>query len=478
MALASPRDGDCVWREFIARAELIVDLEGLPDGAWDAIRACDVCFDLAAASGGFAAPRQCVGVDDARDVLLGPAPPGPSALRVTLEQRGADGAGGGGVVAEAEPARVWIANGLRCAMGEGGAPPLHPFPLDPELARARRAAALAAPAASFLRVRWPAAGALLRSDVLVVALSLERAGPAGLGGAVERVRPEGLVEIVVTPLPFRGAEPAAPPPAAITLVSDDAHDFMEFPLPRELLHAAAALGGGDGAAHAARAAAAAALGADAADDALGSALARVGVEVRLTPPAGDANAPLAANPFDVYVLAARAAPPLPQLGLPCGGDDAANAAAALELCHPDAALAGWVLTAAALAARPGLLPSLPFVLVLAHWDEDVSWLARQPYPVLLYEKRPGRARDEAGAHGVAHNVGGESVAFLRFFADYYERLPRRALMLHSHRYACVCRARALSSDRLRTRAHKVSHGGRAHLATAPPARARQRRRGQ
>ena len=161
-----------------------------------------------------------------------------------------------------------------------------------------------------------------------------------------------------------------------------------------------------------------------------------------------------------------------------GGGAAADAAAALELCHPDAALAGWVLTAAALAARPGLLPSLPLVLVLAHWDEDVSWLARQPYPVLLYEKRPGRARDEAGAHGVAHNVGGESVAFLRFFADYYERLPRRALMLHSHRYACVCRARALSSDRLRTRAHKVSHGGRAHLATAPPARARQRRRGQ
>ena len=167
--------------------------------------------------------------------------------------------------------------------------------------------------------------------------------------------------------------------------------------------------------------------------------------MRLTPPGGDASAPLAATPFDVYVLAARAAPPLPRLGLPCGGDAAADAAAR-ALCHPDAALAGWVLTAAALAARPGLLPSLPLVLVLAHWDEDVSWLARQPYPVLLYEKRPGRARDEAGAHGVAHNVGGESVAFLRFFADYYERLPRRALMLHSHRYACVCRARALSSD--------------------------------
>ena len=87
VALASPRDGDCVWREFIARAELIVDLEGLPDGAWDAIRACDVCFELAADAGGFAAPRQCVGVDDARDVLLGPAPPGPA--RPATEDRAA-----------------------------------------------------------------------------------------------------------------------------------------------------------------------------------------------------------------------------------------------------------------------------------------------------------------------------------------------------------------------------------------------------
>ena len=48
--------------------------------------------------------------------------------------------------------------------------------------------------------------------------------------------------------------------------------------------------------------------------------------------------------------------------------------------------------------------------------------------------------------GVAHNVGGESVAFLRFFADYYEQLPRRALMLHSHRYACVARALSISQN--------------------------------
>ena len=47
----------------------------------------------------------------------------------------------------------------------------------------------------------------MRSDVLVVALSLERAGPPGSGGAAEQARPEGRVEIVVTPLPFRGSEP-------------------------------------------------------------------------------------------------------------------------------------------------------------------------------------------------------------------------------------------------------------------------------
>lgn len=47
-----------------------------------------------------------------------------------------------------------------------------------------------------------------------------------------------------------------------------------------------------------------------------------------------------------------------------------------------------VLPASLLQSEPSLLPSLPTVLLLSHYHEDLSWLTRQPYPAIIYEKKP------------------------------------------------------------------------------------------
>jgi len=73
------------------------------------------------------------------------------------------------------------------------------------------------------------------------------------------------------------------------------------------------------------------------------------------------------------------------------------------------------------------------VLLLAHWDEDYSWLVHQPFPAIIYEKKPPRNK-QAGKHGVPFNAGNEASAYLKYIVDYYDDLPTRTIFLHSHRY--------------------------------------------
>ena len=122
-----------------------------------------------------------------------------------------------------------------------------------------------------------------------------------------------------------------------------------------------------------------------------------------------------APPLDVVVDAREEAPP------PLSGDVFGE-------------LAGWELAAAALDARPALLPSLDAVLVVCRYDEDLSWLRFQRFPALVYEKRADRAA-AAGRHGVPRNTANEASAFLKFIVDYYDALPRAMVFLHGHRYA-------------------------------------------
>lgn len=49
-----------------------------------------------------------------------------------------------------------------------------------------------------------------------------------------------------------------------------------------------------------------------------------------------------------------------------------------------------ILSQAGLEADPMLLASLPVVLVVSHYEEDITWLAHQPHPAIVYEKKSPR----------------------------------------------------------------------------------------
>lgn len=68
------------------------------------------------------------------------------------------------------------------------------------------------------------------------------------------------------------------------------------------------------------------------------------------------------------------------LPLPGGAKNAHNPACLLG-CQA-------ILSPSILQADPRLLPSLPVVLLLSHYSEEVDWILQQPYPVIIYEKRP------------------------------------------------------------------------------------------
>jgi hypothetical protein len=80
------------------------------------------------------------------------------------------------------------------------------------------------------------------------------------------------------------------------------------------------------------------------------------------------------------------------------------------------------------------LSTLPLVLVVSSYQEDLSWLQSQPIPFVIYQKTPGRSIE--GAHYLP-NVGKEVLAYLAFMRDYHDCLPERMLFLHGHRCTCA-----------------------------------------
>lgn len=88
---------------------------------------------------------------------------------------------------------------------------------------------------------------------------------------------------------------------------------------------------------------------------------------------------------------------------------------------------GWIVSPERAEASLG---DMDMVLVLSHWREDLSWIRYQPFPVVVYEKRPQSHR-----HSTPRNTANEASAYLKFIVDYYDRLPQAAAFLHSHRHA-------------------------------------------
>jgi hypothetical protein len=65
-----------------------------------------------------------------------------------------------------------------------------------------------------------------------------------------------------------------------------------------------------------------------------------------------------------------------------------------------------ILSASDISSSPSAFSSIPLLLVMAHWKEDLSWFASSKYPAVIYHKHP----DDSGEapHFVPHNVAGEA----------------------------------------------------------------------
>ena len=94
---------------------------------------------------------------------------------------------------------------------------------------------------------------------------------------------------------------------------------------------------------------------------------------------------------------------------------------------------GIIIPDSEIALNTQAFTEIPILLVMAHWKEDLSWIASNPFPAVVYHKHPDDSND--APHFVPHNVAGEASAYLKFIVDYYDSLPESVIMLHSHRYA-------------------------------------------
>ena len=87
------------------------------------------------------------------------------------------------------------------------------------------------------------------------------------------------------------------------------------------------------------------------------------------------------------------------------------------------------LTSTELRTQPERLIQEQLVLVMAHWNEDISWINSQPFPTIIYEKNAKNYDPVSPLHFVPRNVANEASAFLKFIVDYYDTLPAATLFL-------------------------------------------------
>jgi hypothetical protein len=78
----------------------------------------------------------------------------------------------------------------------------------------------------------------------------------------------------------------------------------------------------------------------------------------------------------------------------------------------------------------------PLIIVAAHFSEDLDWLKKSPFPVVVCSKHG--AEDPAipaDPKCTQANHGREASAYLKFIVEYYHELPERIAFIHGHETA-------------------------------------------
>lgn len=74
---------------------------------------------------------------------------------------------------------------------------------------------------------------------------------------------------------------------------------------------------------------------------------------------------------------------------------------------------------------------MALTVVTSHWKEDLTWLTKSPFPVVLIDK-VGSDPSPFVAQHVIPNQGREASAYIKYIVENYDSLPEAVAFIHGH----------------------------------------------
>lgn len=78
---------------------------------------------------------------------------------------------------------------------------------------------------------------------------------------------------------------------------------------------------------------------------------------------------------------------------------------------------------------------MSLVIIASHWKEDIEWLKKSKFDVVLVDRPDSDPSWLQPACFVEKNTGKEVPAYLKYIIDNYDNLPDRMAFIHSHETA-------------------------------------------
>ena len=77
---------------------------------------------------------------------------------------------------------------------------------------------------------------------------------------------------------------------------------------------------------------------------------------------------------------------------------------------------------------------MSLTIVTSHWKEDLEWLTKSKFPVVLIDKEGADPSPFVPQH-VIPNLGRENTAYLKYIIENYDNLPEAVAFIHGHETA-------------------------------------------
>lgn len=78
---------------------------------------------------------------------------------------------------------------------------------------------------------------------------------------------------------------------------------------------------------------------------------------------------------------------------------------------------------------------MSLVIVASHWKEDLEWLKKSKFPVILVDKIDSDPCWIKPSYIVEKNTGKEVPSYLKYIIENYDNLPERMAFIHGHETA-------------------------------------------